>query len=463
MFLRLFLFLLAITSSLRGGVADAAIHCNVLILGAGPGGVHTAYQLSKLPNQNICVVEKEDHLGGRLFDVALDPTHPQWVYGMGGLRVMESQKNVLNLAKEIGVELEYAPYKDTLINTRGIFGADSGSIAKQAYPLVQISEDDLYKKLLTSPERANAKKYPSIRSYMQSVIGAEAQTFLHDVSRFRAEFEAPIDVRSYLDYMDEEMETCCNAYYPTGGMSAFVYKMADHARSRGVRFFSSEPAISIHKAFGLYQVKTPHYVFEGQKLVIAINAQGFKYVGGDIARRIQSQRQFQDILGIKVVTVAQQFPNAWWQNTNIRRAWTNEHCLNALEIPLNTYAVQQRVMRSVYDDDMRCVSFWENTYRHFGLKGVETEIMKGLKHLFSGAHIPWPSNTVIQFWPAAWYYLRAGTPFSNREIAEWAVEPLPGEDVSLVGDSYYIQRSGWSDAAYKSSMNTLKRRFGMEN
>ncbi|HET8705962.1 MAG TPA: hypothetical protein VFM46_06635, partial [Pseudomonadales bacterium] len=49
--------------------------------------------------------------------------------------------------------------------------------------------------------------------------------------------------------------------------------------------------------------------------------------------------------------------------------------------------------------------------------------------------------------------------FSNADIAKWAVNPLPGEAVSLVGESYNPQRSGWSDGAYKSSLNTLAANF----
>ncbi len=464
MFLRLFHFILIFAFHLAA-TQNEPIRCNILILGAGAGGMHTAYQLSKLPNQDICVIEKNSYLGGRLYDISMDPNHPDWVYGVGGLRVMETQKGVISLAQELGITLEYAPYKDALINTRGIFSFDSNETVKRAYPLVQLSEETLYQKLIHSPERSNAGSYPNLHSYMRAVIGPESTAFLHDVSRFRAEFEIPLDVNSYLDFLDEDLTQCCNSYYPVGGMSAFVHRMAERAKSRGVQFFTSEPVLEINSG---YQIITPKHLFTGKKLVIAIDAYGFKYVGGDIARKIQTQRQFQDIFGVRVATVTQRFPLAWWEGISdypgrqVRRAWTTENCLNALEIPLNPYATQQNVMRSVYDDDMRCVSFWENTYQRFGVKGVEREIMTGLHHLFPTANIPEPTRTVLQIWPAAWYYLKAGTRFTNREIAEWAVNPLPGEEVSLVGDSYHIQRSGWSEAAYKSSINTLNRRFGME-
>jgi hypothetical protein len=70
-------------------------------------------------------------------------------------------------------------------------------------------------------------------------------------------------------------------------------------------------------------------------------------------------------------------------------------------------------------------------------------------------------NTHVQVWPAAWYWLRGGSSYTNADIADWAVRPLAGEPVSLVGESYNPQRSGWSDGAYKSSIRTLNGQFGL--
>jgi len=67
-----------------------ALSCNVAIIGGGAGGIHTAYQLAKLPSSNpnadVCVFEKRNRLGGRIFDVALNPARPDLVFGTGALR-----------------------------------------------------------------------------------------------------------------------------------------------------------------------------------------------------------------------------------------------------------------------------------------------------------------------------------------------------------------------------------------
>jgi len=62
-------------------------NCRVSIVGAGPGGVYTAWRLAKdgvaarpsiLPDQ-ICVFERTERLGGRIFSVRnLGPTATSW-------------------------------------------------------------------------------------------------------------------------------------------------------------------------------------------------------------------------------------------------------------------------------------------------------------------------------------------------------------------------------------------------
>src|SRR6185369_1561401 len=120
----------------------------------------------------------------------------------------------------------------------------------------------------------------------------------------------------------------------------------------------------------------------------------------------------------------------------------------------------QLVTRSVYDDSRTCADFWELTAQR-GIAAVEAEIARGLKYLFPGVTIPAPDKTEVKIWPAGWYWLRAGSPFTNAQIASWAINPLPGEQVSLVGESYNPQRSTWTDGAYKSSINTLNSLYGM--
>lgn len=471
---------------LRGGIALALllgaaaaearqeITCNVAIVGGGPGGVHTAYQLAQLPKDNpdsdVCLFEKEDQLGGRIHDEALDPAHPDWVFGEGALRVMEGQAYLFKLASDLGIGLEAQPFQDDLISARGFFGFNSDALNKRAYPKVADDpgmENALYDKLRFGPERANIAQYPDLRAYVQTVAGSQGYRFLADMFRFRADFTANLDARGYLDYFDEEWDVCCTPSYPVGGMSQFVLRMADVARQHGARIYTAQPVQVIKGGQAdpaRYLALTPGYKVKAKKLIIAAPKVAVDHIQGDIPDALRKQGQFQDLVGIPVATIAQRWPSEWWKQSgyrgkNIHRAWTTDHCLNFIEIPTAQYAAQQKVTRSVYTDDLQCVRFWEHT-AELGQAAVEKEIMRGLKELFPKATIPEPLATKVRIWPDAWYWLRGGSQFTNAQIAQWAVEPLPGEQVSLVGESYNPQRSGWSDGAYKSSINALNAKYG---
>jgi hypothetical protein len=301
------------------------------------------------------------------------------------------------------------------------------------------------------------------------------------MSRFRADFEAPLDAEGYLDYLDEEWDVCCDASYPVGGMSRFIVGMEDSATDDGARIFKNEMVTSINRVTGGgYRVVTSGHTVEAQKVVIAIPPTAFDWIEGDVAEDIQAQDEYKAIIAIPVITVAQWWPNRWWENLvtptgappadqQVWRAFSTEHCFNIIEMPLQPYAVDQAVTRSVYDDDLNCVQFWQNIAVN-GTDAVEAEIKRGLEGMFNdngvsspNVTIPEPIKTYVQYWPNAWHWLRAGTQgITNADLYDWAVEPLSGEDVGMVGEAYNVQRSGWSDGAYKSSINLLNTQYGLD-
>jgi hypothetical protein len=465
--------------------AASAIECEVAIVGGGAGGLHTAFRLADTLGAKVCLFEKERELGGRIHDVTLmdvdDPGAPR--IGLGARRVMETQDVLFSLATELGLELEKPEGAADLIQARGIFSFSKDDIAARAYPTIPPATADkdretlLLDTLRASPERARITEYADFASYSKAVIGDEAYTFLRDMSRFRADFEYPLDARGYLDYFDEEWDTCCAPSYPKGGMSSFIRAMEARATARGARIYKDEPVSTIVKVGSEYRVTTGHHTATAKKVVIAVPPVGLDKIGGDVAERIKAQRPYRDIVGVHVVTITQSWAEAWWKtvknpavetNAQVWRAWTTDHCLNFIEIPIEPYAAAQNVTRSVYVDNERCATYWEGLASQ-GVDKVEEALQAELTAVFNNGGvsvpevvaIPKPLKTVVQTWPAAWYWLRAGATITNKELAEWAVEPLPGEAVGLVGEAYNVQRSGWSDGAYKSSIQLLNAKYGL--
>lgn len=462
--------------------ASASLDCEVAIVGGGVGGLHTAYRLAPELGDGVCLFEKESWLGGRIHDVAMDESDPDAVrVGVGARRIMEGQTVLLDLADELAIETETPPLTQDLVNARGGWAFSK----EEMVPLYDLTPDPkgdtetaLYDALRFGPERDNVDNYENFETYVRAVVGEEGYAFLRDMSRFRADFEYPLDARGYLDYLDEEWDVCCTPSYPVGGMSRFVVRMDEEAEAAGARVYTSEPVASINRAeSGGYTLQTATHTVSAQKVVIAAPPIALDYIAGDVADDIRAQQAYQDIVGVKVVTITQWWSEPWYasvvnpdatKDANVWRAWTTEHCLNFIEIPQEPYAAASNVTRSVYNDNLDCSKYWEGLASE-GNAAVEAAVKEGLEHLFSGngvsspetVAVPDPLHTYVQVWPAAWYWLGAGASVTNAELYDWAAEPLPGEDVGLVGEAYNVQRSGWSDGAYKSSINLLNTRYGM--
>lgn len=463
-----------------GGSALEEITCDVVVIGGGVGGLHTAFRLAPELGDGVCLFEKEAILGGRIKDVSFDDDPEAPRFGVGARRVMPQQEVLLSLAEELGITLEAPELGADLVNARGIHALTKEELLP-AYPAVSPHEGGdtetfLYEELLFGPAREAVGDYADFRTFVADQLGNEELAFLHDASRFRADFEAPLDARGYMDYLTEEWDVYGTPSYPVGGMTEFVRGMEAAATEDGARIFTGEPVARIDRDGAGYTIETGTHRVATPKVVVAVPPVALEHIEGDVVDDLRAQQELQDILGIKVVTVTQWWDDAWWTQiqdpetaTQVWRGWTTEHCINFIEIPLEPYAVAQNVTRSVYDDDANCVELWETLWEQGGEDAVAAEVQRGLEHLFvangvttpDDLVIPAPARTLVQVWPAAWHWLRAGTELTNQDVFDWAVEPLAGEDVALVGEAYHVNRSGWSDGAYKSSIHLLNTKYGM--
>ncbi len=466
-----------------GGSSLEDLDCEVIIIGGGAAGLHTAFRLGPELGEGVCLFEKEAELGGRIHDVSFDGepwSEDNPVFGVGARRVMPQQNVLLDLATELELELETPVQTADLVNARGIWATSKEDLLA-AYPSItpDVSGDTetfLYEELLFGEPIENVSDYDDFKAYVRESLGHEEFQFLHDASRFRADFEAPLDAVGYMDYLTEEWDVYGDASYPIGGMSAFIRGMEAAAISDGVRIFKGEPVMRIDRDGARYEVLTGEHRVSGDKVVVAVPPVAMQWIDGDVADEIEAQQQFKDIIGVKVAVISQWWDTDWWtqitdaDDNQIWRGWTTEHCMNFIEIPLNPYAVDQLVTRSVYDDAANCVELWTTLFEQGGVAAVEQEVQRGLEHLFvdngvttpADPGIPSPIKTHVQIWPAAWHWLESGTEFTNTDVYDWAAEPLDGEDVALVGEAYNVNRSGWSDAAYKSSIHLLNTRYGYE-
>src|SRR5436190_10129544 len=233
----------------------ANLSCDVAIIGGGPGGVHTAYQLTKqhLTPGPVCLFEMSDHLGGRVgnnYKVGFSgtpffnngvPVENSGQTGTGGYRMYFNQYTY-KLGQELAalgepgqltflaqnsfsrlaavVNRQYNPQLiEPVYFTYNNFG-----IAKYFAPLYNspINDNDIWKALLCGPQvPLDKNSFPQYRNmaipglggmsttdYLEwvaknvisSTYGPEVAQYVLDVWRFRGDFDSPNDAVSYLEF-----------------------------------------------------------------------------------------------------------------------------------------------------------------------------------------------------------------------------------------------------------------------
>jgi hypothetical protein len=461
--------------------APSNIICEIAIVGGGAAGVHTFFRLAPTYGNKVCLFEKNDYFGGRIKDIDSPNGNGKW--GAGALRVMQTQTILFNLAKELDIQLEAVEMVESRIFARGQYRSDTNNFAGPGnpYPTIEPPEysdfscvgdnnypdcfQDAFQHHLFSNSGPGPKKRQTIEAYADDLLGTKEFQFLKDTSRFRGDFLSQVNAHSYLDFLSEDFYTCCTPSYPKGGMSSFIHSMLDIAKSRGGRAFSSEPVRTIDHFGSKYLLKTLKRNVFSEKVVIAVPPVGLNQIGGTIARGIQRQAQFNAIKPIRVITIANWWKEPWWGNLD--RGWATPETsfkFNFIEFAHSKYQKAQLATRSVFDDDPRTTQLWAKAYRMGGNDAVNTMVVNQLSEFFPDATISklQITKTHFQDWPDGWYWLKKDSNFSNADIAIWALRPLKAENISLVGEAYNPNRSTWSDAAYKSSINTLNQNFNLD-
>ena len=464
---------------------DKSVHekCKVAIVGGGIAGSYLAMRLSKKYGSDICLFDKDKHTGGRMYDIPVNSkTSRSPKIGLGGRRILAAQEVMTNLAKELKIKLEKPRPLEEFWFSRGKYDFANRSNDEDPfaglYPGLKINRSDpdylsqLTQTLLNSPERKNIIDHPNLRSYIASAIGDAGYQFIYDMYRFKSNYIHPIAAKDYIDWLDNDYSLGIDDMYPVGGMSQYAKKALKKAQKFGARIFKPERIISINKdRYSGYRLSSPQRKILADKVIIAAPAQAFNEIQGDIIDAIRSHSPFEYILGAPVMAITQWYENAWWMRIKrisngrrVWRAWTTDSCISSIEIPREPYLKRQKVFRTAYADDPACIQHF-NFLKDSNITKLEEKVRNGLKHLFANngittrIKIPKATKTVIQNWPAAWYWVKAGSPFSARYIEHWASKPLEGENVGLASDSYLSLRAGWAEGAVLSAMQLLKRQY----
>ena len=255
-----------------------------MIVGGGISGAYAALRLGEKYKTQVCLFETRATEGGCLMDVKTNPwsRHTRYI-GVGARRVIASQTAVVDLAKELNINLQNTNLEEEFLFARSKYGFvtknEGYNNFSRLYPTISFkiaSKDQLttqlYKRILNSSERDNILSHPNLRSYILSVIGDVGLKYLKEMTRFKGDFEISRSASSYIDYIDADFNLDYdNDLYPVGGMSEFPKKMLMRAMQKGAQIFRSEPILSIEKISPAYfMMHSKNFVIQAENIILAI-------------------------------------------------------------------------------------------------------------------------------------------------------------------------------------------------
>lgn len=468
----------------RSGSAPNEIVCDVAILGAGFAGTFAAYQLANRSGSNVCLIEKLDRFGGRVFDVTGWSNGP--AFGVGALRVIADQPTMLALAHELDIILEREESDNELMRVRGQYfyrdvshnASESNQMCQKAFRNLTCEYpnfgNDTDKAILShllnvyNENKSIALEFPDFPTYILSTFGDEGLAFIRESVRYNSPFTS-VSVHGIMDFFNNELRgkgLDPDRFYPRGGMSQYIEKMLAHSNRSKVKIFSGEPVVTIDFEqtvdSGTFLIGTPEKKFRAKSVLCAIDPLNLRTVKGNIADILNSAPELKVILPKKLAIVTAWWNERWWEKSlmyrNLSRIVSHENCFNTMDIPAFPYGRDQNVTRAVYDDGA-CLDLWDMLINGGNKSLLAKTVTSSLRNVLSDVEIPEPKAIHGFMHNNAWHFQVANSTISNRRIFEWSQNPIPGKNFTLIGEGYYLDFTAWCDGALKSAMWALTSHY----
>ena len=149
---------------------------DVVIIGAGIAGLHTAHKLLETGVQRILILEKSHRIGGRIETIRGHMGNIKYSYEAGAGRISSKHHHTLRLVKELGLNLH------PITHAGYVYKGDAAA---------RVKYDVLIHKVI---EQASRLAKPvlqgmSFRTLCENIIGHDQYLFAKGVFGYNAEFE----------------------------------------------------------------------------------------------------------------------------------------------------------------------------------------------------------------------------------------------------------------------------------
>jgi hypothetical protein len=416
---------------------------DILIVGAGLAGLHSALRLSKaFPHKSIAIAEAYNYIGGRVVTYKVKEKGVQWENGAG--RIHNSHKMVLKYVEEYG--LTTIPLAETAQWVDG----KTKEVFEDRWPRYSSLLITIFSKLKKSILSTHTL-YELLTSIYSPHI---AKSILSFFPYYAETFHMRADLA--LQSIQKEMGSNKGFCVVKEGLSTLIDNMVKTLKKRDVTFLLNHRCIHVNKDSCDFTVKQGKDDIPSQKtvfakeIILALHSEALKHIPPFTRYPILQKITMQPLLRCYAI-----FP------TRNGSSWFSDMPKIVTDSPLR-YIIPINpakgvIMISYTDSDD--AKPWIKILDEKGSDTLQKAIMKEVRRLFPELQIPEPVFFKAHPWYEGCSYWKPGL-YNPEQLSEKILQPFPHrmEHVFVCGESYSMKQC-WMEGALEHAEELLQKYF----
>lgn len=450
-----------------------------IILGGGVAGLYTAYHiLQKSPNSSILILEKENHLGGRIHTFS----GKHMIVEAGAGRFHEKNILLFELLKELGLDSKidkisgsasFAPienpgvFMNSILDREDIGSLDflrSGmgfspsvdfltpiyklffdmALGKQNIPNAEL----IFRVIIASKGEPLTKlQNISFLQFAKEVLTKEEIDFI--AGSFGYYSELVIMNAADAIYLMEQHLTPMNQFYVLkGGLSQIIEKLESKlVKHKHIKILTNRAVKQIHFSKNEFTIHCENLetTYIGEKCICAAPTgvlQKFRifHPVKYLLNKIDCQ---------PLCRIYSQFPKGddgavWF--TGLPKLTTNNDL--RMVIPIDE---KEGIIMSSYTDN-KFARKWNQLFEKEGEPGINRRLISLLKET-TGRDIPLPVKSYVFYWDCGVGYWSVGA--NSAMVSERLLHPMKEMKLFICGETYSYQNQQWIEGALETSKKLI--------
>lgn len=416
---------------------------DITIVGCGIGGLNLGLKLIKKYSRGVTIYERNNYVGGRVFTDKKKVKGKMVAYDTGAARFNNSQKNILRLIKNYGLEKKVVAipneWKTILTNRSGI--------GKQSNIYIDQILDDFYR----DTRKLSKKKLLSITFYnlIKELYGVKIAKYVKDSYPYYSELFV-MNAYDGLIMFQGDLSNVNSFNILAGGLSQLIDAMRKDFIKRGGKIVLN------------HELKNLDYNDQGKFVARFLNLTSYEKVivesshlvlacDGLSLQKMTFLKKFGIMDMLKAVQVQPLlrtfaiYDKTWFKD--LPKVVTNETIKYIIPIDY-----QKGVIMISYTDGAYA-KFWK---KMLGDKDKQIkELNRQLKKLFPDQKIEDPKEIYNYYWEQGASYWKPN--YNTDKIKERLLKPTK-LNLFICGDSY-SNHQAWMEGALLSSNKLFKQHF----